>query len=407
MNILYIDHYAGSDIHGMEFRPFYLAKEWKRKGFNTTIVAADFSHLRKVNPVISKDFEEENVGGITYCWIKTVKYDGNSISRVLSMLQFVSKLIINAKKIANKYKPNVVICSSTYPFDTYAGQLISKYSMAKLIHEVHDLWPLTPMELGGYSKNHPFIKVMQMAEKSAYKKSSTIISILPNIKEYIDTLNINANVVNIPNGILLTNEQNLIPANEQIKNKLDQLHEKNYFIVGYAGGLSISNAMLDLIKAAEFLKEKKIAFIIIGDGIEKDQLVQYKKSHNLENVYFFDSINKKEMHNTLLQMDALYIGSKKSRLYKYGVSANKIFDYMLVGKPIIDAFDTQHSPLRYSGVSFSAEAENIDSIVDAIVKVSLLSSEEVNEIREKTINYVMTYHNYSKLADDFAKEFLK
>ena len=59
MNILLINHYAGSDYHGMEFRPFYMAREWKKKGHNVTILGADFSHLRKNNPVIEKDFQEE------------------------------------------------------------------------------------------------------------------------------------------------------------------------------------------------------------------------------------------------------------------------------------------------------------------------------------------------------------
>ena len=405
MNILYINHYAGSDIHGMEFRPFYLAKEWKKKGFNTTIVAADFSHLRKVNPDISKDFQESDIEGIKYCWIKTKRYKGNGIPRVMSMLQFVSKLIINAKKIANKYKPNVIICSSTYPLDTYAGQLISKYAKAKLIHEVHDLWPLTPMELGGYSKNHPFIKMLQIAENSAYKKSSSIVSILPNIKEYVDTLNINTKIVNVPNGILLNYKEKLMSANVQIKNKIEELHRGDYFVVGYAGGISVSNAMMDLIKAAEFLREKNIAFVIIGEGIEKEELIQYKNAKELSNVYFFDSINKLEIHNTLLEMDALYIGSKKSKLYKYGISANKIFDYMLTGKPIIDVLDTEHSPLAYSRVSFKAESENIESIVAAIEKVSILSKEELDEIKERTVDYVISNYNYEKLANDFAKEF--
>lgn len=406
MNILYINHYAGSDVHGMEFRPSYLAKEWKKKGFDTTIVAANFSHLRKVNPTVSEDFQEEKVEGIDYCWVKTKKYDGSGVYRILSMVQFVLKLIINAKDISNKYKPDVVICSSTYPFDTYAGQKISKYSKAKLIHEVHDLWPLTPMELGGYSKNHPFIKVMQRAEISAYKKSNSVISILPNIKEYVDTLDIKANIINIPNGILLKDEENKMPANERIKDKVKQLREEGHFIVGYAGGISISNAILDLVKAAEVLKDKKFAFIIIGDGIKKDQFMEYKKQHNLDAVYSFDPINKKEIHNTLLEMDALYIGSKKSKLYRYGISANKVFDYMLTGKPIIDALDTEHSPLNYSNVSFRAKAEDVGAIAKAIERASLLSKEELNDLKDKTINYVISNHSYKKLADDFAKEFL-
>ena len=56
MNILYIEHYAGSDEFGMEFRPFYMAREWVKLGHKVTILASDFSHLRKKNPTIQQDF---------------------------------------------------------------------------------------------------------------------------------------------------------------------------------------------------------------------------------------------------------------------------------------------------------------------------------------------------------------
>ena len=404
MNILYINHYAGSDKHGMEFRPFYLAKEWAKGGLNTTIVAADYSHLRKVNPEVSCDFQEENVDGITYCWVKTVVYEGNGLSRVLSMIQFVSKLIFGAKLLVNRYEPDVVICSSTYPLDTYAGQLIAKLSGAKLIHEVHDLWPLTPMELGGYSKYHPWIKGLAMAEKSAYKKSACIISILPNVEEYVRGLGIDTKVVHIPNGVVLNSVEDS-PKNKEIEEKVLSLQEKGFFVVGYAGGLSVSNAMMDFVRAADLLKSQRIAFLIIGDGIEKSALVQFKEDNCLENVHFYNPIPKNEIHSTLSLMDALYIGSKKSNLYQYGVSANKIFDYMLTGKPIIDAFDTNHSPLVYSGLSYRAEAENPLSIAECIRQVSLITNEQKEEIHHCSIQYVASKHCYEFLAKSFADEF--
>ena len=404
LNILYINHYAGSDKHGMEFRPFYLAKEWGKSGLSTTIVAADYSHLRKVNPKVSCDFQEENVDGITYCWVKTVVYEGNGLSRVFSMIQFVSKLIFRAKLLVNRYEPDVVICSSTYPLDTYAGQLIAKLSGAKLIHEVHDLWPLTPMELGGYSKYHPWIKGLAMAEKSAYKKSACIISILPNVEEYVRGLGIDTKVVHIPNGVVLNSVEDS-PKNKEIEEKVLSLQEKGFFVVGYAGGLSVSNAMMDFVRAADLLKSQRIAFLIIGDGIEKSALVQFKEDNCLENVHFYNPIPKNEIHSTLSLMDALYIGSKKSNLYQYGVSANKIFDYMLTGRPIIDAFDTYHSPLNYSSVSYKAEPENPTSIADCIEKVSRISREELEETCKKSVLYVTSYHGYEYLAKSFANEF--
>lgn len=47
MNIILINHYAGSNFHGMAFRPYYLAREWVKMGHNVTIIAASFSHLRQ------------------------------------------------------------------------------------------------------------------------------------------------------------------------------------------------------------------------------------------------------------------------------------------------------------------------------------------------------------------------
>ena len=49
MNILYINHYAGSPDMGMEFRPYYLSREWVELGHNDTIIAEDYCQLRKKN----------------------------------------------------------------------------------------------------------------------------------------------------------------------------------------------------------------------------------------------------------------------------------------------------------------------------------------------------------------------
>lgn len=77
VNILYINHYAGSIYHGMEFRPYYLAREWVRSGHRVRIIGADFSHLRTVNPVVTNDFEIENIDGIEYQWVKAGDYEVN------------------------------------------------------------------------------------------------------------------------------------------------------------------------------------------------------------------------------------------------------------------------------------------------------------------------------------------
>ena len=121
MNILYIEHYAGSPKMGMEFRPYYLSKEWIKMGHHVDMIAADYSHLRISNPKIEHDFEKENIDGIDYYWIHTSKYKGNGLQRAFTIMQFVGKLLLHTQQIADKLKPDVIITSSTYPLDTYVG----------------------------------------------------------------------------------------------------------------------------------------------------------------------------------------------------------------------------------------------------------------------------------------------
>ncbi|WP_138261916.1 glycosyltransferase [[Clostridium] hylemonae] len=127
--ILLINHYAGSSKMGMDFRPYYLAKEWIKKGYNVKILAAEYSHLRRENPCVAKDFQKQMIDGVEYCWIKTRKYEGNGLKRALTMFQFVGKLCINAKKIAHVMEPDVIITASTYPLDIYAAKRIKKHAL--------------------------------------------------------------------------------------------------------------------------------------------------------------------------------------------------------------------------------------------------------------------------------------
>ena len=145
MNILMISHYAGTPQYGMEFRSYYMAREWVRMGHNVMVVGASFSHLRKVQPSV----EQENLEGINYWWLPTGEYEGNGLKRVLTMFQFCRQVYKHRKELI-AFNPDIVIASSVYTFDIYPCHYIAKRTNAKLVYEVHDLWPLSVMVIGGY-----------------------------------------------------------------------------------------------------------------------------------------------------------------------------------------------------------------------------------------------------------------
>ena len=182
MNIMLINHYAGSPIHGMEYRPYHFALEWTKSGHKVTIVAASFSHARFSQPECSKSIASDVIDGIEYVWLRTPKYHNNNPKRVINMLSFAGQLYMRALPVQ---KPDIVIDSSTYPLTIYGSSRISKKYDAQLIFEVHDLWPLSPMELGGFSRWNPLIMLLQCAENYAYRNGHRVVSLLPKAKNYM------------------------------------------------------------------------------------------------------------------------------------------------------------------------------------------------------------------------------
>ena len=146
MNIVLVNHYAGSPSWGMEFRPYYMATEWVKSGHKVTVIASSFSHLRYKQPICKDKIVSTDIDGIRYIFLKTKAYHKNGFGRVINIIQFLKKLYFNYKSIIIE-EPDVIIASSTYPFDVWICKKIAKKYSCKLIFEVHDLWPLSLKEI--------------------------------------------------------------------------------------------------------------------------------------------------------------------------------------------------------------------------------------------------------------------
>lgn len=406
MNVLYINHYAGTPVLGMEFRPYYLAREWTKMGHHVAIIAGDYSHLRIKNPNVKKDFQKEVVDGISYCWVKTGKYSGNGVARAFTMFRFVGKLWWNARGIAKSIKPDIVVTSSTYPIDTFAGQKIRKLSNAKLIHEVHDMWPATLIELGGMKKSNPFVVFMQIGENSAYKHSDYVVSLLPCAKEYMMKHGMAASkFVNIQNGIALEEweQQDTIP--EQHQKLLKTLKKEGKFIVGYFGGHALSNALDILLDVAKTTEIQNVVFVLVGNGIEKPRLMQRAETEKIKNVFFLDTVRKPCVGDLLKYFDCSYMGGLDSKLYRFGVSLNKMYDSMMAAKPLLCVLNVPQCPVEVYQCGLMVKSGKIEDIHRAIQSLYIMSQEEREKMGQRGKEAVMKHYNYHVLAERFEKLF--
>jgi len=400
MNIFLINHYAGSPTMGMEFRPYYLAKEWLKMGHSVSILLANHSHIRQSNPSMKTDIKEELIDGIQYIWVNTPDYKGNGLGRIKNMFAFINKSWLKAGYFAKKYRPDVVIASSTYPSDNYVAKKIAKLSGAKYIYEVHDLWPLSPMELGNMSKYHPFIVAMQHGEDIAYRKADAIISMLPKTQEHMKSRGLDLKKWHyIPNGVHLEEWKQPKPLNSSTKSQIEEIQSNFKHTVAYAGTLGLANALESLILAAKSLLQT--AIIIIGKGPEKENLIKQIDKNSLKNVFLLDSIDKTEIPSLLRMFDFLYIGLQRQSLFRFGISPNKLIDYMMARKPIIQAIEAGNNVVKEVGCGLDIEPENPEAIVKAINQLIQTPKNELLEMGKRGHDFVLKNHDYQILAKKF------
>lgn len=408
MKILYINHYAGSPRHGMEFRPYYLAREWTQAGHEVNMLAADASHLRQAHPQLDGKYRDEDIDGIRYTWCKTRPYEGNGIGRVLNIFSFLARVMGLSGRYLKQWKPDVVIASSTYPLDTVPAAWIAAKTGARLVYEVHDLWPLTPVEVGGMSPKHPFIRLLQWAEDFGYRKADTVVSMLPCAKDYMVAHGMDpAKYAVIPNGVDVAEwrgEAEALPAEHRMR--LAELKAQGRFLIGYAGGHGLANALDYLLEAAALMRDAPVTFVLVGDGPDKEVLAARAAELGLDNVMFLPSIAKRAVPGFLAECDALYIGWRKLPIYRFGINPNKLFDYLMAAKPVIHSVEAGNDMVKEAGAGISVGAEDPAAIADAARRMAATPAEERARMGAAGQAYVLEHHDYAVLARRFLQAVL-
>lgn len=401
MNILLINHYAGSPRHGMEYRPYFLAREWTKLGHKVRVIAASESHLRQHNPTLTDKVFSEVIDGIDYLWLKTPAYKHNGIARVVNMLFFSMRLLTEKKQILNNFKPDIVIASSPQPFIIRGAKRLAQQTKAKLIYEVRDLWPLSLIELLGISRFHPLILLMQLEENYAYKHADKVASLLPKAQEHMSAHGLDPKkFIYTPNGINVKSWGQTKPLPTQIETELKKIKQRKRPIIAYTGTHGMANA-LDLLLDVAKLGAKQFEVILVGDGPERSTLLKRVEQESITNVTLLPAIPKASIPVFLQEIDIAYISLVPHPLFRFGISPNKLMDYMMSAKPIIMAIDAGNDPVTESACGISCKAENAAEIYKAIRQLTTQSQKNRQAMGEAGQRYVKKHHDYAALAKKY------
>jgi len=406
MNILYIDHYAGSPVLGMEYRAYYLARQWVREGHRVRIIAASHAHTRIRQPRVRDMIDRQGFDGIEYVFLKTPSYSGNGWGRILNILVFVAQLYLRVKHVCKTFKPDIVIASSGHPFDMGPAQSIAKFHKAKLVYEISELWPQSPQEIWGLSDNHPFIKLVNWGQRQACKVCDCVVSVLPLAEDYLKSFGLAEGKFHyVPNGIdpdEWAEDNDSAGIDTLVQAVIDRLKSQGRMIIGYAGTHGDTNALEVMVEAAGFVRDRKVGFVCIGEGPYRLPLADFAEEMGVADfVVFCGPLPKRQVPRFLKQMDVLYMGAKHLDVYKYGVSFNKVYDYMMAGRPVIMAVDAGNDMLAEANSGISVPSGDPKDVAVAIEKMLALNPAEREAFGVEARAHVLLHNTYPVLSRQF------
>jgi len=379
-------------------RHFDFAHELVKLNHDVTIFATSFHHHRHQEMRLSQEekWKIEDINGVRFVWIRTPPYMKNDRHRVWNHMVFTYRIWMVGKKIPtltlDLKKPDIIIGSSPHLLTPLAAYQLARFFHIPFIFEIRDLWPQTLIDMGAMRSKNPVALVLKALEIFLYKGSDHIVTLLPLAHEYITKCGVQGEKISwIPNGVDLS------------RFNLETLTHKNHegFTVMYLGAHGQANALDVLLDAAKIIQDRGIRGIIIslrGDGPEKKSLIAKKEDLGLNNVIFEDSVPKNVVPTILSESDAFIFNLDDVAVFKYGISPNKLMDFLAAGKPVISSVTAPRNPVEEAECGYIIPYKDPQAMASAILSLYNKTADERQEMGQRGREYVETYHDISLLA---------
>lgn len=405
-----INQYAMPPDLEPRLRTIKFAQYLTQKGYDVTIFASSIMHNMHFNLIEDNSlYIEKNYGTIKFVHINTKPYVKNGINRIISSIQFSSRL----HRIASKFaKPDVIVHTATVPFGNSFYYLAKNFN-SKYIVEILDLWPLSFVDLGIINKRNPILYFAYWAERWLYEKADNVVFSMEGGINYIKDKgwDIESGGKIDPEKIhYINNGVDLEDFDFNVKNhKLDDndLSDNNIKKVIYIGSIRLANNLIKLIEAARLMKNHTdIKFLFYGDGDERVHLQEFCKKNDINNVVFKEKwINPKYVPYLLSCSTLNILNYMPGHFGNYGGSQSKMFQYMASAKPICTNLEMMYCPIKLFNLGISKEFKTSEEYAAAILQLVNMDKDKYNQICEVARKTAENF-DYKHLTDKMEELFL-
>lgn len=405
-----IDHYSSEPKYGGISRQYDFAGELGKRGYNVVVIASGFSHF--THEYIVEEGHDLKVSEVSdhvhYVYLRTISYGKNrGGGRARSMVDFMRKVIKYESVISKKYgKPDVVTGCSVHPLAWISAYKIARKYKIRFIAEIRDFWPQWWIASGKMKRTHPMAVFFALIEKWAFKHADGIICSLEHGDDYI------CKEKGVPRSkVCIIGQPMDCERFDKNKERLDLLTQdirqfmEGGFLCAYTGYYMTYEGVFVMLEAMKLLQQEDIPvkMVFVGNGKEKDAMLQMAAKNQLKNVYIGDRIPKEAVPALISHSDiciAHLEAENKGEAYKYGVSMLKINEYLYSGACTLFGFKYMNNEVVESGGGLAFEPYNAKELAEKIKTVYFLPPEKRKEFGARARAFIREQHAVEKLTDN-------
>lgn len=382
-------------------RHYDLGVELAKRGFQVKIFASDLHLALRKRTKLGPDelYRVETRDGIEFVWVQSAEYETNNWRRTWNMLSFSRNVMRVARQLEKNGRPSVVIGSSPHPFAALAAERLAARYGSRFVLELRDLWPQALIDMGGLSEWHPAVMGMRALEKYLYARARSLIVLAQGSTKYLADRAVASNrVLFLPNGVHLGHFRPSVSREEARRE-----YGFTRFTVVYAGAHGPANSLETVVHAAKLLRDVPVEFVLVGDGPSKGRLVELAEKEGAANVRFLAPVPKRDVVNLLSAADAGVITLKKAKAFEYGISPNKLFDYMAAALPIICSVPGDTADMvREANAGLTSVPEDPVSLAASVREMMACSAGQRAEYGRDGRQYLSHHFRREVLADRLA-----
>lgn len=385
MKIWLINNYTMLPEHGPMTRQYYFAKELSAQGHEVTVFAGSHIHNSDIQLVEGGRWKIWQEQPFRWVYVHTLAYGKSRKKQVLSMFQFYRNTALAARHFRRQYgTPDVILGSSAHPLTALLAVRLGQKYHCKSIAEIRDLWPESIVAFGIAGPHNPAVLALRRLEKWIYKKADAVVFTMEGAYDYIVEQGWGkeiprSKVHHINNGVDLE----LFDYNkEHFRAEDSDLDDPNIFKVIYTGSVRRVNNLGLLVDAAKCIKDPRVKLLIWGDGDEREALERRVRDEKISNVVFKGKVEKKYIPSIVSRADLNLVHWEQAPLLKYGVSYNKLFDYMAAGRPIFSTVCPGYSIWEKYDCGRDTEDTRPEPLARELEKMAALPPEELSRLGE-------------------------